>query len=310
LGNSREEEKVEEGTGEAIPIAVCIRVSSEGQATKRGNSTASDFERQRERMDTFISERFAGQQTRVVRYERVASSVNFSHEVLLKMLGDILDGKFRGGYCCVATPDRLGRISLRLLEWLIEERGGCKVLYAEENEEEGSDNELCAEILSCLHYFCNKKVGMRTRERHKVFMSPELLRRTWKLTCSRISVREIVKRYGEEGLTDDKGRSYTKHVVQTLIRENRVQLEALYGLEPEDNNFTHFVERHIRKSEQQTDILSKKEIMGAYKEFCRKHPEFGEYDTSNRASLTRFGFKTKLHTKTRTLYYVGIKLNK
>lgn len=293
-------------TSETIRVGICVRTSSEGQNRARGKSEASDQDRQREQMKEFVSNRFAGQNISVTMYERCASSVNFSHPVLLKMLEDCLDRKL--DYLCIRTKDRLGRISLGLLEWLIAERGGCKIIYAEENTESGSDAELCDEILACLHHFCMKKVGKRTRERHKIYMSPELLKRTWKLHCGGVPIRSIVDTYNREGIKDEKGRAYKRHVVFTLIEENREQLTTLYGLEGQETSFTKFLNQFVVETGKDTDVLERRTILHNYKKWCEANGQ--EFITDNKTCLevAKRGWKLKPQNNKRRAFYTGIKL--
>ena len=49
-------------------------------------------------------------------YSRIASGMNFEHPTFVRLINDLLDGRFRGGYVVVVHSERLCRFGLDLVE--------------------------------------------------------------------------------------------------------------------------------------------------------------------------------------------------
>jgi predicted site-specific integrase-resolvase len=282
-------------------VAAISRVSSQGQSVSRTEDGESDLARQKQRVREYIEENYPG--AKVTEFARVAGGLHFEDETLKKLCLAIMHGDF--DVCVCLFHDRLVRFGHPLISFMCE-FSNTKLVYIN-TQSEDSNTLIVSECLEVLTHYTAVISGNKTKLLHKVYMDAELLRRTWRLWMGGRSIRSIVEQYKAEGLTDPKGRAYTKHVVWTLLQENKEVLEQLYGRESEPTSFSKFVEKHVVRSAEPTDTVSKKEMVKRYQEFCAANPDAGEYDNSNRASLIKYGYSRKLDAS-RNVFYIGVKL--
>ena len=77
-------------------IAAVVRVSSVGQSRPTTSTTdKSSLDHQKERVKTYIESRYPG--ATVEWYVSVGSGLNFERPEFLRLIGDILAGKYKGG---------------------------------------------------------------------------------------------------------------------------------------------------------------------------------------------------------------------
>ena len=90
-GISLDEQEREDGK---VPIAQVCRVSSDKQAKGFKKGEESDFTRQLAKCREYIEDRW-GSSAEICEYNRVASGMNFSDPVLVRLIDDLLAGKCR-----------------------------------------------------------------------------------------------------------------------------------------------------------------------------------------------------------------------
>ena len=91
-------------------------------------------------MKTYIESRYPG--ATVEWYVSVGSGLNFERPEFLRLIGDILAGKYKGGRVIASTFDRVCRFGIRLVEHLCS-IGDCELEYVlgeDDGEKTGKRN--------------------------------------------------------------------------------------------------------------------------------------------------------------------------
>lgn len=267
LGIVEQEEKVN-GYGQ-IPVAAVIRVSSDGQNRRIGNSDKSSMEHQEGRVREYIRNRW-GEKARVIWYRSVGSGMNFERKEFLRLIADILDGKFRGGFIIASDFTRVCRFGIKLVEFLAS-KGGCEIAYTMATEDKDLNESLTDEILSILTHYTAKASGQKQKQLNETKMDEGKLRDAfiWNTKLG-LSYRAIAERFNREKRGHDaRGKKITRYVVMKRLEENRATLEKLYGDEVGDkNSFQQFVDKFVRKSISDKTRLSRKRLLEVYAEWA------------------------------------------
>ena len=140
-----------------VPVALVARVSSRGQATARGNSDASDLERQVARLEDYAKQRWGIMATTTM-YISVGSGLNFERVEFLKLIDDILAGKFKGGYVVATYFDRVCRYGIAMVRQICK-AGECELVFTEADADKEVHETLADEILGILTHFTAKASG-------------------------------------------------------------------------------------------------------------------------------------------------------
>ena len=264
LGQDYAEEKGSDGE---IPIAAVVRVSSSNQNRRVGSSDKSSMEYQQDRVQTYINQRWDAR-TKVTWYKRVSSGMNFEAPEFLQLIGDILDGKFRGGVIVATDFTRVCRFGIKLVEHICK-LGGCEIEYTLDRDDKDENESLTDDILSILTHFTAKASGKKQKEINGVRMDEEQLRDAYLWHKSGMTYRGIAARLSREKRdTDFKGRKITRSVIYKRLQENWNALSNLYPEGPiEPSSFDAFVSKHIKKAGEKAR-LRRKEVIAAYKSFC------------------------------------------
>jgi hypothetical protein len=194
--------------------------------------------------------------------------MKFECQTFLKLVSDLLEGKFSGGFVVCTDKTRLARFGTALVEHLAK-RGGAEVIYTMGNSEGTLNETLSDEILSILTHYTAKASGAKAKIVCETRIDEATLKDTFLLHRQGFSFKAIAERFAKEGRgTDPKGRKITRNVLWRRVRDNWQALEKLYSAESTpQNSFEQFVEKHVRRIDTGRK-LTRKAILKAYGEFC------------------------------------------
>jgi predicted site-specific integrase-resolvase len=247
-----------------VPIAAVVRCSTSKQAQRDGDNP-SQLENQTERVRKFIQEKWSSA-AEVTWYSRVASGLNFENETFLRLIEDILAGKFKNGYLVASTFDRVCRFGIRLVEHICK-LGGCEIVYVLENEGEQTEAEsLTDDVLAILTHFTAKSNGNKVKKISKVTLDGDSLREAWQLQQQGWSLRKIAAHFDQQGKRDPKGRPFTPTVIFKNLRANRRVLENTVEVDP--GSLDAFIQLRLRKAKGK--FVEFKSFKEAYEGFCEK----------------------------------------
>lgn len=248
-----------------IRVGAIIRVSSAKQATAQGSAEQSSLENQRDRVQTFIDQRFAGQAVSVRWYVgKAQSGLNYSAPHILSLLDDLLAGQYRNGYVVAQSPDRVLRFGSALIE-RIAKHGGAELLYAMEN---ASDDDLVTDVLNVITHFTAKNSGRRGGAVIRRTLPPATLEHAFKLMREGVTLLGVFKTLKREGLLiDEKGRSISYRSLQRRIWEAKPLLDKTLGHLPKKNSFARFIRAKLRRSDGTT--IKRTALHAASQSYCR-----------------------------------------
>ena len=258
-----------------IPIACCIRVSSFGQS-KPSSTTVdkSSLEHQEERIRSYIAERFKGQNVSLSWFKRVSSGMVFDNACFLKMVEQILSGKFKGGYLLATDFTRVARFGIKLIEHLCN-LGGCKILFTLSDDEVKNEAEsLTDEVLSILTHYTAKASGAKAALIIGVKVEPDVLKTILTLYNHHCSFPEISRQLEQRGMKGKDGRKLTPAICRGLVKRNKNLIPSLTGndaaLSPAllSNSFDDFCVQRIRTTTVEDDPLPIQTIIDSYRTWC------------------------------------------
>lgn len=159
----------------AIPVCLCGRVSSRKQT--------GDLTRQVDSLREYVVQNYPN--AIVTEYVAVRSGLNFSDKTFVRMVSDILAGKFRGGVVVVTYRERIVRFGKEFLD-IICQQGGCSIVETKQEEERDFAQDLTESILSLTNDCVIRMVELRR---------------------SNMAITEIVDMLNKEGFRMGKGKN-------------------------------------------------------------------------------------------------------
>lgn len=255
-----------------VPVILCARVSSDGQAKKRGSSDASDLERQINRLEEYIGERW-GESARVTKNVRVASGCNFQSKELHELLKLIWSGKFKGGYLVATYFDRVLRIGWELIELACREFGVEVVYISEQADEDADENsQMISELLAIMTLYTSRASAKKTIQTQRRVLNEEQLRRAWTDFCGGHSYETIAKNFKARGEMTPNG-PVTRKVIENQIKLNRKLLTKLYPPESIESNFTVWAKATLVPTDANdtSSFIYRGDIVKRYLEHCKRH---------------------------------------
>ena len=258
----------------AIPIAVKIRVS--------GQSQKESLELQEQRVLAWVKDKFPNAQITI--YKSIGSGLNFARKPLIKLIGDILDGKFRGGYLVAENFNRVCRYGIQLIEKICEV-GQCQLIYS--MPDAGDSESLADEIVAILNVFTAKANGKKAKLIKQRKLSDSQIRLILKLHLNKYSLgytHEILKKRGMH--LDLNGKSVGRSVIHRVVRENAKLLqnkEFIESLNSEQvptrstppngessNSFIQFLKASVRVSRSKSTKLLGSILFDSYERWCNE----------------------------------------
>lgn len=250
------EVKSEENKG--IPVCYC-RTSSESQR----QSLVHQCDRARKE----VSQLEGLEEEDVVIYQECKSAFS-SREKLNAMTEQIILGRISKVY--VIWLDRLGRDgTLEIFRSICATRG-VEIIILEQDECSDSE-EIKAGLQECMNYLqvvINRRMGRRGGAKVKRNMNQETLELCYSMYREGQSIRQIEARLKTLKITDDKGVSFKRGVIQSRIKANHKALQAIYKDEPR-NSFQDFCQQYVKKTGVKRP-LARASISKAYKAFLEK----------------------------------------
>lgn len=317
LGQADEtaEVKQEKPSG-LVPIAAAIRVSSPKQNTAKKEDGDSSLDLQEQRVAAYIRQRW-GNRADVTWFKSVGSGLDFNRPQFLRMVEEILNGRFSGGFVVAQDFTRICRFGIRLVEHICR-LGNCEIIYTmkeEEAEAKGMAELLSEEILSILTHYTAKASGAKSKIICEVKVPPETAKLVWQWHRQGYSNRYIVAQLKTEGRDKGQnGRLLTKSVVQRILREHGRTLNSVFpnSADSPANSFAQFFQAVVRMTNQTGTVTSRKQLAARYESWCRQNGHRPMSDKGISKTLKQLFQKPNvLQTKlsaTGSLQYVGMML--
>ena len=138
----------------------------------------------------------------------------------MKLLDDILAGKFRGGVVLVTYKERACRYGFELLE-KVATFGDCQIIATEkEIESEDETADLTNDLVSIMTCFSAKIYGKRGGKSRRVELAPETITRMMELRGEGKKERQITDILNAEGFKTEKGNPISKSTVRRVCDSN------------------------------------------------------------------------------------------
>lgn len=268
---------IRNGNGEPsdgrIPVGLVARVSGRQQSkgiTK--GSEDNDLARQIKRLETFAADRW-GEAATISKYYGTGSGLNYERPEFIRLIGDILQGRFSGGFIVAQTFDRCCRFGIQLVE-LCCKHGNCELIFTEENPDRELYENISDEIIAIVGYFHAKTMGLRASKTTSVVMSDETIKETIRLFDQGIPLHQIQRVLEEKGHRavnpPDKVISY--YVIRKLLLQHGKVLNAALPKKRGKNSWELFSEKHLEYEGPDSAIrLPKADLYRAYSSYCIKN---------------------------------------
>ncbi len=304
-GISLDEQEREDGK---VPIAQVCRVSTDKQARGLAKGKESDFTRQLDKCREYIQERW-GSSADITEYNRVASGMNFSEPVLVRLIDDLLAGKFRGGYVVARTPERIARFALNLIR-LIAEKGGAELVFCGSGQEEKEEYEsLSDDILAVVTHFAAVTHGRRSAETCRREFSSECIARMIELRKQNWSLKDIVDQLNKEGFRTSKDTPISRWLVMKYLDKNGTEkaLTVASGLKRGSSLLGQWKKECVELTEDKEETILVGDAYKLYARYCRQRGCKAETEARFGRLLT--DVPRGRRGKNRDRIYVGVKIN-
>lgn len=303
--------QVKQGSS-SIEIAAVIRVSSQKQATARGESDKSSLEHQEQRVAAFIKEKW-GNRANITWFRSCGSGMDFNRPVLHNLILGLIEGKFK--FLVAQDFTRICRFGVKLIEFLAK-LGGCSIIYTmdeEEAEEKGYAEQLTDEILSILTHYTARASAEKSRKVLTVQVSPDVVQQIWQLHQAGYSYRYIAQELARQGRGKGNcGREITKRVCERIVKEHGDGLRLLESTTnttslASPNSFVEWFQTHVRLTGQPECRTRQSVLIERYREWCNQHGKAPMTANSIRKAMKSHfpGVQTRF-TDSGTIQYVGL----
>jgi len=247
-----------------IPVALVARVSSSKQAAARGESTESDLDRQCRRLREYAATRW-GKGCKTTEYVSVGSGLNFSRPELLKLISDILAGKYANGFIVATYKDRVARFGIEMIETICRV-GNCQLVFTEAEPTKEVYETIAEDVLGIITHFTAKASGMKARKALKVIIPPDVLQDCYNWKREGYTNKQIEARLKREGRgKDEKGRPISHQIIQKTLAENLTMMQALGANDTIDpHSFATFYKQCVKAGDDSARLV-KVDMMEAYR---------------------------------------------
>jgi len=305
LGQSQEQESKAADNG-IIPVALVARVSSSKQAAARGDSAESDLDRQCRRLREYAATRW-GSNCRTTQYVSVGSGLNFSRPELLKLIDDVLAGKYAGGFIVATYKDRVARFGIEMIENICR-YGNCQLVFTEAEPTKEIYETIAEDVLGIITHFTAKASGLKAKKALKVIIPPDVLQDCYNWKREGYTNKQIEGRLKREGRgKDEKGRPISHQIIQKTLAENQGMMQVLGGNEPsEPHSFARFYKQHVRQGDDSARLV-KVDMMEAYTQWAERESLPVLSGIAVGKWMKRQGIAT-VYNRAGNLTYVGLEL--
>ncbi len=292
--------------GDRVPVALVARVSGNKQSkgfTK--GSEDNDLARQTKRLEKFAEERW-GDNAAISKYYGTGSGLNYERPEFIQLIGDILKGKFAGGYVVAQTFDRCCRFGIQLVK-LCCQHGQCELIFTEESPDRELYEGIADEIIAIVGFFHAKTMGVRSSKTNSIVLGNDTIReikRLYDMGTPAFQIQQILEANGHRTVNPPDGHiSY--YVVRKMLQKKRL-LKAVIPDGEQKTSWELFAEKHLVFEGPNSDLrLKKSELYAAYVSFCKAHDLI-------RLSARKVGDLTinipRRHTHRGTIALVGCRL--
>ena len=261
----------ETSTGK-IPVALIARVS--GNKQSRGISKGSednDLARQIKRLEDFAATKW-GNSAAVSKYYGTGSGLNYERPEFIRLIGDILKGRFSGGFVVAQTFDRCCRFGIQLVT-LCCNHGNCNLIFTEDNPDKELYENISDEIIAIVGYFHAKTMGIRASKTNSVVLGDDTIReikRLHDLGTPGSHIEKIIKGAGHRSINPVDG-PISYYTIRKLIQNKKV-LDVVLPNVPQKNSWEIFSEKCLIYEGPKSELrLRKSELYSAYTSFCFHH---------------------------------------
>jgi hypothetical protein len=235
---------------------------------------------------------------------------------LLKLIADLIDGKFRGGFLVAQDFTRICRFGVKLIEHLAT-IGGCKLIYTmdeDEAEAKGYSEQLTDEILSILTHYTAKASGEKARKILTVRVPADVVQEIYCMGKAGYSFRYIAQELQRQNKgAGECGRQITKRVVERVLKEHGEGLQLLEtntnaaSLASPASSFVEFFTSSVRLTGVDDCRCRQTALIARYRDWCKAQGKTPMSDNSVRKAMKKHfpGVQTKL-TDDACLTYVGM----
>ncbi len=216
-------------------VALLARVSSSKQGKgfdvasgHSRNGEASDLSRQVARLRAYAKEHYGTEGTL---YADIGSGLSFTRKSFLRLIDDVLAGKYRGGVILITYPERMARWGRELIQRVCT-AFDCEIVAIEDGEEKTPEQELVSDMLALTTIFSAKLHGARAAKTLKRDVDPETISEAVRLRKAGYPVAHIVEVLREQGHRDTKGRIISRYVIDNYLDANGTEkvLSAVVGV--------------------------------------------------------------------------------
>ncbi len=243
-----------------------------------------------------------------MKYSEIKSGMCLDREQLQRLLRDLVDQKFAGGYVVATSFDRVVRLGRQIVE-LIVSIGNAELVYIapDESESDSSHSEMVSDLLAVVAYWNGQLYGKRSRDLLRVEVDSNITEQILKWTKAGMSYRWQANKLREMNVKDVKDKVFiSRAVVRRIAVENLSALEFLTET-IEQGSFAHFFKEHCKITNIESNTISHKQLMKRYRVWCQaNNPVWSE--TSNTKvckALTELGCKGT-YTKSKLRLWCGV----
>jgi excisionase family DNA binding protein len=263
-------------TQTSTPLALVYRVSGAGQSRKSSpTAECSSLEHQQKRVDDFAREKFGESAfAQATRYPRVGSGLAHNHPTLVKLITDILSGKYKNGFIIAQDSIRIMRFGNEIFGQVCK-FGGCEILYVMEPDRTDAEADLTQSILGIITHFTAKASGLRAKKILEICIDNDVLVKIYERYKEGLSYKDLSVWAKKEGLTGTKGQPLSPAKLCQIINRNA---EVLSKLVPTGkSSFMKWYEENV--VQRQGSMVGLIEVYDRYSGWCA---EQGEQPLSNK----------------------------
>lgn len=293
------------------PRICCVcRVSTSAQNSVRGSSDKSDLDRQKERVEKYVKERW-GSKSEIEWNISVRSGLAFNHDSFTKLCQNTLEGKY--DYIICTTRERIMRMSYEIFS-MMAEIGGAEII--EVNGEEGEvdyTSEMAQDLLAITHVYSCRHYSRRGAKANTKHLTNNCVNRILELNRQHKSVKQMAAKLKQEGFymeSENSGREPVSVNKIYQVLRNQEALDAVDAVVKGNKKipteqFGRFIDDCVELTENKKDRIKQGEL---YQYYCNWTDEPVDVSTFGHLVLDRLGERRKRINGTRFL--AGLKLKK
>jgi predicted site-specific integrase-resolvase len=270
---------MQEDNKDGVPVALIARVSSNKQARGYNKEEESDLTRQEDKLEAWIKANIEGAQ--ITKYSRIGSGLFYEHPTFLKLVDDLLAGKYRYAVC--THRDRACRYGFSMLE-RIAARGGCKLIVLSDVDEEEKEKEktfaetIAEDVISLLTHTAARYHGKRAAETTSKNVSPQCVERMIELRKANHPITGIVRQLNEEGYTMKRKNGNEEPVSDNIVLrysnsngiESALVAVSSVGSKQHPTPLDDFLAARIEMTGNRKDKILNMQFHEEYSEYCAK----------------------------------------